>query len=334
MKTISNLVFGARTMLKQVLNKEKLNQSQKNELIEYCYKIAYRYAKYSSAKLLHIPHTQSTFIQDLAVDAIALLFSQNENGDFPNLYKTIEKWKPDIKTTDDLFFCLNRVIAKLVQQQVTVILKENDPFFARLLDKINYKIKQENLKKHRYLGVVYIVRENMQLDLNTPVISPEDFNLLTLDKLISEEVVISDILTELSSKNFFPAVPLNNLIKRLKLIIFLSYENNKTTGVYYDNLNSNEIVNYALDFVKNKLQEAYILKKKITPEEGNVILSALSAISEDLKNGGISLGIHNYILSQHEDITKVEYKIRYRPILEYLFKVMKNKIVNDLKKDF
>lgn len=49
-------------------------------------------------------------------------------------------------------------------------------------------------------------------------------------------------------------------------------------------------------------------------------------MAEDLKNGGVNPGLFKYIEPYINNLSKEEYQLKYHNILEYLLKLMKNKI--------
>ena len=61
-------------------------------------------------------------------------------------------------------------------------------------------------------------------------------------------------------------------------------------------------------------------------EDGELLKKALADIAEDIKNGGVSPGLHKYLQEYSKELSKEEYYQKFHNILEYLLKLMKNEI--------
>ena len=92
-----------------------------------------------------------------------------------------------------------------------------------------------------------------------------------------------------------------------------------------------ELVNLALESALKKLENSYTAKSKLNELESNSLRSALTDISEDMKNGGINPGLYEYLSPYINDLSKEAYKDNYHNILEYLIKVTKGVIADNLK---
>jgi hypothetical protein len=125
------------------------------------------------------------------------------------------------------------------------------------------------------------------------------------------------------------AIPLNALINKIKRIKAVDF--NFTDKVELGNeLKVESILETALKASFNKLDESYFEKGKISKEEKCGIETALRNISLDMKDGGISPGLHKYFLEQFPEINFNSYKNNYQNIFEYLYKVLRKEIVKQL----
>ena len=62
-----------------------------------------------------------------------------------------------------------------------------------------------------------------------------------------------------------------------------------------------------------------------------VLKEQLECIVYDMRDGGINPGLHKYFLEQFSTITFDDYQNKYQNIFEYLFKVLKKEIADQLK---
>ena len=125
------------------------------------------------------------------------------------------------------------------------------------------------------------------------------------------------------------AIPLNALVIKIKQVKSAGFNLSDSTP------NGNEteidsIVNKALTITITKMQESYLKKNKIDENEANGIKKALESIVSDMRDGGINPGLHKYFLEQFSELTFDDYENKYQNIFEYLFKVLKKEIAEQL----
>jgi hypothetical protein len=95
-------------------------------------------------------------LDDIAIDSIASLFVRDAEGKFSAITSAFNSWQPPIQTEEEALYFLNKLIQKRVEQHISFLLREFDPFFSKLMDSVNYLIKKNNFKKVNCFGTVYI----------------------------------------------------------------------------------------------------------------------------------------------------------------------------------
>lgn len=308
-----------------------ITSKEKKELIEVSYKIALQYVLYNHRRVKKILLHEDLTPKELALDAIASLFETDENGQFILINRALEKWVPPVKTESDALFFLNKLIQKRVEQHISKLLREMDPFFSKLLDKVNYQIKKYGYKKINYLGNIYIVPFKQDI-VSGRIIREDEFNQISLSVFNCEENLIKNIFEYLEKETEFTlAIPLNLLILRLKELETSVFEFSEITN---DDVKENyleTLLQKALQNTFYKLNNSYLKKGKLSKEEYSMFEKALTDIANDLKDGGVNPGLHKYLMLQNEEITMEIYFERYRNILEYMFKILKKEIAMQLK---
>ena len=58
--------------------------------------------------------------------------------------------------------------------------------------------------------------------------------------------------------------------------------------------------------------------------------SSLEDLAKDLKDGGIAPGLYKYVLANYPGLDEQLYKEKYHNIIEYLLKVLKQQIAEQL----
>lgn len=92
----------------------------------------------------------------------------------------------------------------------------------------------------------------------------------------------------------------------------------------------NEILRKGLDYTEKKLKESYVSKGKLTKKEQVMFVNVLTDMANDLRDGGLSLGMYEYFNKHFITLTKEEYLDNYQNILEYLLRLLKEKIAEEI----
>ena len=309
----------------------ELNEGNLNPYIEKSFKIAIQYLRSIHQRVYKLLNYNENTVEDLAIDAIAQLFIKNGDDDLL-IKKAFDNWNPPIKTEEEFSFFLNKVTANRVEQHITHLLKESDPLFSTILNSVNYLIKKNGNGKTRYLGSIYIIETGTK-KINGKVINQESFDLIPASQFSEDKRFLQNLFFYIKTEtDFFPAIPLNALVYRFKEL--------KTSGYHFtDKVESpariyeiNEFVKKGLAAVEGKLQGTYVANNKLTKKDAQKFFKALKDISEDLKDGGVNSGLYEYLKPYFDDLSVEDYKKKYHNILEYLFKVMRSTIADELKK--
>jgi len=301
-----------------------------NSIIEKSYHIAAKYLHYHQKKIINLLSREEITVQELAIDSIAELFIKSENVDINLLQQTFLSWRPAINTEEDALFFLNKVVAGKVEQNIFKLLKAEDPFFSKLLDSINYLIKQNEFKKIHFLGKTFISETELN-SFDGKFITPEAFDKLPSELFTPKQYALRAILNYLKAEtNYNPAIPLNDLVCRLKQINFSDYLSVDYENVLPKKIEIKEFIDIGLKAVNEKLNAAYLNKDKLTEQEVFAIKAALKEMAVDMSNGGLSPGLYGYLSPHISGLTELMYKEKYHNILEYLLKVMKSKIAEEL----
>lgn len=270
-------------------------------------------------------------IQELAIDSIAELFVKDENVGLNSLLQCFLVWQPQIKTEEDALFFLNKIVAGRVEQYIFKLLKEEDPVFSKLLDSVNYIIKQNGYYKIHFLGKAFIA-ETVLDSFTKEFITSEEFEKLPSNLFLQKKFLLKSLFNYMRLEtNFNPAIPLNDLVYMLKHINFSDYLIIDSDSSLSNKLEIDELVNIGFSVASEKLSSTYVAKGKLDHEEKIALETALKEMAIDLCNGGISPGLYGYLSPHIPNLSEENYKEKYHNILEYLIKVMKSKIAETLK---
>ncbi|MCX8106002.1 MAG: hypothetical protein N3D80_09050 [Ignavibacterium album] len=303
----------------------------RRKLIEVSYRIAQNYVSYNHRRVKKILISEEITPAELALEAISSLFEVDGNKRFTVINDALEKWLPPVSSEEEALFFLNKLVQKKTEQHISKLLRQADPFFSRLLDKINYHIKKNGYQKIHFLGNVYIVPGEFQ-KISGRVIKEEDFNNIPKSLFNLSSGLLANLFNYLEQETeFSKAIPLNLLIFRLKETESSLFEIDESTSDYIEKSNVDSIIQKALNSTLQKLNESYLQKNKIDKNELLLFEKTLRDIAFDLKDGGVNPGLHKYLFAHSPNISPELYSQRYRNILEYLFKLLKQNIAYELE---
>jgi hypothetical protein len=312
------------------LFKDLESHSSINKVIEICQKIALSYLHYNYKKVYKFLKCEYLTLDELSIDAIVPLFLKDKSNENISIKSSFNNWIPSIKTDEDVLFFLNKVVASRVEQHLSSILLEEDPFFSKILDSVNYIVKLQGFKKIQSLGRSYII-SNDYIVVDTLFIDPIEFEKIPVHLFTDKKKLLVNLLSYLENEtNFVVAIPLNDLILRLKHINFADYIYRISPDIPNKKFEMDELVSMALDSTLAKLNNSYTLKGKLNVEESISISNALKDMCEDLMDGGINPGLFNYLSPYIKDLNNEMYKEKYHNIIEYLLKSTKSTIAENI----
>lgn len=306
----------------------KSSRSEVNYLIELAHSYAYSYLKYRYKNLSRVLLAEDVTLQELAIDAIAPLFEMDESGSFIKLTKSFNDWVPKIESEEAAAFFINRLVSRSVEKYVSELLRQSDPFFSKILDSVNYLLSKHNFKKRIILGTTFIIEDEGMSRINS--LPDNQFILdLPVELFVDNAKLLPGLFDHLKDNNKSAAIPLNALVMKIKQINsneFILTENSP----HSNEIEIESIINKALNTTLNKMNISYLSKNKIDDYEAKGIKKALERVLFDMRDGGLNPGLHKYFLEQFAELTFDDYKNKYQNIFEYLFKVLKKEIVEQL----
>jgi len=298
---------------------ERPDQAQVNRLIEYCWRLAaiLLRQRYGSGNLIF--NSDSISHEDTAIDAIAPLFS----GEKPGLKTSLEQWPTKLVTEGDAAWFLHRLLMRRVSQQVGILLKEQNPVFARVLKLVNYYVSVNDWAKVSHFGTLFIVESGTAV-ITGRIIDSDNFGQIP-EQLFSGTIVqvIQNLFEFIHNfGEYFPAIPVYLLVHRLEVQYVRQPSTNSTEPD--QSFEVDEIFRKGLDQTLQRLSQIYLEKSKLSHEEGRLLGNAFREIVQDMQDGGVNQSLLEYLRKSIPDLEPAEFYRRYRPVMEYLMRMMKN----------
>lgn len=308
----------------------KLGQKEITIFVEYCYKLALGHAKHHLNKNPNLYYNAEISAGNLAVDAVADLFSSSSENQFSQIISSFKNWNPEITTEDEAAFFINSLVMRKVNQQYQAALSYYDPFYAKILHSVDHLVKKENLVKDYYLGVCFICKEKIK-DVHGKFIDEDSFEKLPVQLFKQRKMMLQNVLGYLEQETeFFPAIPLHALIQKIKHIdlnpyLFKEYEEETIS------FSADELITVSLQKTIEKLEQSYVEKKKVSREVAEIFKRSFAEMGEDLKDGGLKPNLYYYVEQVSNELSKEEFHAKYHNIYEYLTKLFKQNIAEELK---
>lgn len=307
-----------------------VSQSQINNAIEGAYRIAVKYLQLHRLSISKLINGEDLTLQELAMDSIVGLFINEKDNEVMPIIQSFNKWQPCISSEEDCLYFLNKVVASRVEQHIYKLFKEKDPFFSKLLDSVNYLIRTNGFYKFHFLGKTFLSETELE-KFEKCFISTDEFEKIPSELFKERKSLLSNLITYLKNETEFNlAIPLNDLIIRLKHVNSSEYLLDEYTSSEFNKIEINEMLEKGFRSAIEKLMYSYVDKGKLDREELNAFRSALKEMAIDLSDGGINPGLYKYLSAYIPGLTEEDYKNKYHNILEYLLKVMKNNIAEEL----
>lgn len=319
----------------QRIQRDEITRIELREFIEICIKISLFILNKKHHRVKKLFDNNGIGFEDVAIDAIAPLFIKSDSFDLTRIKHSILNWHKKILTESDAHFFIFKVITRRTDQTVNEILSEVDPLFGRLLKNILYKSKKLNYKKIYYSGIAYLV-DSPPSNVQGGIISEVQFNKIPINFSHNDFNLDLPSIFDYIKKNtnYYPAIPINNLVVRVKSF----YTNVELIELDKSNAQSALEIKSALEkslsFICTKIDKKYIQNNSITPEEGESLKKALNEISWDIMDGGIQRGLEQYLIPYFENLNKDDLRKKYRNILDYLVRLLKKEIYKEFNNKF
>ena len=306
-------------------------------LYNNCYKIAYTFVSKKYGSTAHSFFTGETTLESISSDAITPLFVSNRPNGQISLYKSLTQWSGPITNEAEAEFFLIKIVTNRVSQFVTKLLKDSDSVFGKIHDSLKHFAVKNNYNRIYFFGVLYITPKNKK-EIFGPVIPNDIFENLPTHLFSEKYNRILEILFHYIEEetDFFPAIPLNALVRKIKLLIgneFLSPWSETVFPNYDEEMDIEKLVEYCLNSISNGVIGKYSYKQRLNDEMRETYRLVLRDISIDLRNGGINRGIFEYFNNYFSEITRTQFYERHYSYLNYLINLLKKSIAQHIREN-
>lgn len=319
----------------ELLRKSNSSRRVITSLYNMCYKIAIATLaqKYSKQSCIFLNNDNS--FESVASDAIAPLFLQNKPTDPLAIQRSILQWDNPITNEAQADFFIHKIVWNRVAQHITKLLKETDPLFKKIHSSVKYFIDRNNYNRISYLGIMFITESHNKKILNR-IISNEEIENLPCDLFLGKyDDVFKNLFNYIENEtNFFPAIPLNALIRKLKSINGIEYFIpllNIPAPSFEEIFDIDCIIEDSLTQVYDTIERFYSKSSRIDGNISKAYKSALRDMAEDMKYGKTSKSLFEYLRFYVGNLTSDEFYSTYHSQLNYLKIQLKKTVIDKIK---
>lgn len=333
--------YELRGTLKKCINTTYIRRDI-HHLITTCHNLALSYVimKSKSHKAFFL---KGECKSDLAWDFIAEIFQKDEAGNFTTLQEYFGSSDLDAVGDHDLFIELRKLVFTKVDDGIFRYYGERDPSLKKIIRNIKLSIRNSGSKKEIYYENGFLIVANGKAQ-ELPTM-PEDFMRIKLCSRLEEQMQIPQILTctidilqnQNEYRRRFSLVILAKIIRESFVLIHDHNEPKTLIPAAEKQLLKKDVeklLNRSVNKVKNDVASGYVKRRKINPDHVNVYFeTAADIVYDDLtEQSGLSQfdRIKNYL----EDLEYEQFRQNHRSVLEYMVRLIRKDLVQNVKNDW
>jgi len=335
-----------KNLLIAIISGEYSNQDLKN-FANLCYSLASPliHKKISLGKInLDILGMKQN---EIVFDCIADIFSRDERGRFYKVQSYFESldFKIENLSTEEAIVHFRKFLFNVVNNNLIRLYSEVDSTLGKILRNMKIALKRESLfTQITRFGDTYLIPINSDLLWEKP---PITFDYL--QNMFSKTVLIHDNIPEMLKKlfdilieqdEFQRAVPLVLAALLFKEVYILGWKEEmpssavNTISLELENEDVKAAANKICTGIRNEMYRAYVEKHKVDEPLFFKYMNALNLILinsfSTIEFAGDSY--FEFLQMEIPDLTKDVYIKKHKKIIEYLAKIAKNKMKNELQK--
>lgn len=308
----------------------KPSELEKNHLFEILIEVArMRIRFFSRLKYFSLERNEIS-MDDIALEAVSNLLSNNEADYLEYLRNSFVSWEPPIQNEDEAINFVNRIIDQSIYQTIARKYSEIDPLFAKILKEIR-RANPEKYKIFERADTEYIALKSFDEKSKLNIIPQDELIVLGVQKFPENNYIngwIDEIFISLDEfTEYSPVLPVNSLALKIK------FELTAAQKIDFNVIPDPEVqflvregILLSLQRVQKKLESLGKKKKKYSQRILTMFKEALTDIAYDLLEGDEIKNYYEYLKIYDENLTVKDYRENYRAQFEYLIKILKNEI--------
>jgi hypothetical protein len=280
---------------------------------------------------------------DLAWDFIADLFQKDESGNLTTFQGYFDSLDLDTFNEHELFIELRKLVFTKVDDGVFRYYGEKDPSLKKIIRNIKLSVRNRDCKSQVCYKDGFLLVDDS--DSANQAAMPEDFMRIKLCSRLEEQMQIPQILVEVIDildqqeeyRKRFSLVILAKIIRESFVLIQDEQDNGKMKPKAEREMLKMDVelfLHKSVSKIKRDLAPGYVSKGKLEPGHVDVFFKAAADIVRDDLTQQSGLSQFDRIKSHFIDLEYDQYRKKHRSVLEYMVKLIRTDLVNNIKKDW
>jgi len=314
------------------------------EFVNLCHKMALAYLRNKTKNGRLNSALNVTSLEDLALDCIADLFQRDARGVFIKLVAYFEAADWESKNEDELTGATRRLIFGKVNHAFCRIYREADPSLGRLLRNLKSAIKSSPLfALAQRDGEAWIcLNPEDGANASLPVMPPE-FLEAHLTASLRSEADVKQVLTRLveilrdqqTYRRSYPLTSLALIIRSAFVHLHAALEHESNGHENFAPEEIEKLIAASVKIVKSNMHSSYVAKQKLDCATYDACFLAIRDLfaAEYVQNDGFNRSYYDYLRLHLQELTREHYQRRCRCHFEYLAKLTRQELLQNLKKE-
>lgn len=311
-----------------------------------CIRVTCGYLKYLQGRGYRLTQSNcsDSDLELMAADTIADLFQRNDSDELIHFKAYFSQFLETTNTNAQWLIVLRGLIASRVQQSMMRIFKERDPISAKIIRSIRLNASERNdllIKKRLQVDQIHFLKKTniaqettrVSLDLDGYHIRRDCFEAFHPQDNIP--TLIEKTKEALNNRFGLPCeLPLLELARLFKT--YRTGQNAQKIREQSFSLNDGEnklehaelkqVLDTIHERLAHRIDHKYVANGKLDAPTAHALKLALQALIQDMLEQGHTEPFYEYMKRFAPDMNPKEYRIRFRKIFEYFFRILKQEI--------
>lgn len=287
------------------------------------------------------PHT----ISSIALDCIAEIFERDESNNFIELLNYFDGERSvDTNSEEQIMIHFRMLVFSKLKDGIFRIYRDYDPVTSKILRNIKLIAKNnDQIVIIERFGDTYLALSKIELDEHLSEYLADELESELISRVHKKENIkvlllhLLQILAESDKhRKFYSMIDIALMFKdiflKLELPFPVSYHQNDSLI----NTDIKTVIDKSVIEIRSELGNKYYTNNKMEKELFESFLEAIIEMLHDtyILNNGIELSHYDYLKKQNPDYSYAEYRNKHRIKFEYMVKLSKKIVVNNLKNEF
>ncbi len=335
--------MNVKTAAVKTLFSDKYSQEIFCEFYTFCLRYS-RYffcstSWYTLLKKNNLPYS----LQEISTSLIGPLFARDQNNQFYKIQNYFKKNCENINSLSEaeIVYLLKSLIRNCIKQNICFFLAEIDPQYEKVLRNVKRVLREipgicikENSVITGNLTDAYAADEYIDSVDQNELLRTEFYNRCN-GEISTKELIqtVLDIHKEIFPRQKF--IDINKIVLLIKERRKLYTETDiKNTGETGKTVEIKIIIENVMNNIHTFLENKYYRTKKLNKNETIMLEECLNRYLFDLIVQNSTKKYYEYFNDIDTEMTKNEYREKYKNIFEYIVRSSKTEISKAIKKDF